>query len=593
MCIPNASPLPPVNDQKGNLSMSRTAAEFLVEALEKTGVKRVYGVVGDSLNGFTDAMRRRKSIDWIHMRHEEAGAFAAGAEAHLTGSLAVCAGSCGPGNLHLINGLFDCQRSGVPVLAIAAHIPSTEIGIDYFQATHPENLFKDCSHYVELVSNPALLPQILKRAIRVAIAKRGVAVIVLPGDVALMKIDTPVPNWLVPSVPVVRPDVTEIGRLAELLNGSSRVTMLCGAGCAGAHAEVVELARKLKAPIVHSFRGKEHLEYENPYDVGMTGLVGFASGYNAIKSCDTLLMLGTDFPYRAFYPDHARIAQVDIRPEALGNRCALDIGLLGSVKDTLEALLPSIKERHASDHLDTALADYKAARKNLDALAESGPNSNIIHPQYVTRLVSEMASEDAVFTCDVGTPIIWTARYLKMNGKRRIIGSFNHGSMANAMLQAIGAQTAYPGRQVISLSGDGGFTMMMGDFITLTQMGLPVKVVVLNNGTLGFVEMEMKATGFLDTGCDLKNPNFAAMAEATGVRGIRVEKPQELKGAIEAMLAHKGPVLLDVVSARQELAMPPKTTFGQAYHFGMFMMAAVLDGRATQLIDLAKVNLTR
>jgi pyruvate dehydrogenase (quinone) len=593
MCVSHALLLPPVNDQKGNPPMSRTAAEFLVEALEKTGVKRVYGVVGDSLNGFTDAMRRRKSIEWIHMRHEEAGAFAAGAEAHLTGNLAVCAGSCGPGNLHLINGLFDCHRSGVPVLAIAAHIPSTEIGIDYFQATHPESLFKDCSHYVELVSNPALLPQILKRAIRVAIAKRGVAVVVMPGDVALMKIDTPVPNWLVPAVPVVRPDVTEIGRLAEFLNGSSRVTMLCGAGCAGAHAAVVELARKLKAPIVHSFRGKEHLEYENPYDVGMTGLVGFASGYNAIKSCDALLMLGTDFPYRAFYPDHAKVAQVDIRPEALGNRCALDIGVLGSVKDTLEALLPSIKEKRASEHLDTALADYKAARKNLDALAESGPNSSIIHPQYVTRLVSEMASEDAVFTCDVGTPIIWTARYLKMNGKRRIIGSFNHGSMANAMLQAIGAQTAYPNRQVISLSGDGGFTMMMGDFITLTQMGLPVKVIVLNNGTLGFVEMEMKATGFLDTGCDLKNPNFAAMAEAMGVRGIRVEKPQELKGAIEATLAHKGPVLLDVVSARQELSMPPKTTFGQAYHFGMFMMVAVLDGRATQLIDLAKVNLTR
>jgi pyruvate dehydrogenase (quinone) len=573
--------------------MSKTAAEFLVEALEKTGVKRVYGVVGDSLNGFTDALRRRKSIDWIHMRHEEAAAFAAGAEAHVTGNLAVCAGSCGPGNLHLINGLFDCQRSGVPVLAIAAHIPSSEIGIDYFQATHPESLFKDCSHYVELVSNPGQLPQILRRAIRVAIAKRGVAVVVMPGDVALMKIEAEVPEWVAPTSPIVRPNDSEVQGLASLLNGAERVTLFCGAGCAGAHAEVVELARKLKAPIVHSFRGKEFLEYDNPYDVGMTGLVGFASGYLAMKNCDALLMLGTDFPYRAFYPEHAKIAQIDVRPEALGNRCPLHLGLLGTVKDTLEALLPAIKEKTDEGHLSAALANYKQARKNLDALAEGGPNSSTIHPQYVTRLVSELASDDAIFTCDVGTPIIWTARYLKVNGRRRIIGSFNHGSMANAMLQAIGAQSAYPSRQVISMSGDGGFSMMMGDFITLTQLGLPVKVIVLNNGTLGFVEMEMKASGFLDTGCDLKNPNFALMAQAMGVRGFRVEKPQELKSAIEAALAHRGPALVDVVSARQELAMPPKTTLDQAYHFGMFTMRAVLDGRAKELIDLAKVNLTR
>jgi pyruvate dehydrogenase (quinone) len=312
--------------------------------------------------------------------------------------------------------------------------------------------------------------------------------------------------------------------LAGFLNEASRVTLFCGAGCAGARAEVIELARKLKAPIVHAFRGKEFIEYDNPYDVGMTGLVGFA-----------------DFPYRAFYPEHAKIAQVDVRPEALGNRCSLHLGLLGTVKDTLRAVLPAVKEKTDSSHLNDALIDYKKARKALDSLAESGPNSNIIHPQYVTRLVSELAADDAIFTCDVGTPIIWTARYLKVNGRRRIIGSFNHGSMANAMLQAIGAQATYPDRQVISMSGDGGFSMMMGDFITLTQMGLPVKVIVLNNGTLGFVEMEMKASGFLDTGCDLKNPNFALMADAMGVRGIRVEKPQELKGAIEVALAPQGP----------------------------------------------------
>ena len=573
--------------------MTRTAADFMAETLLQVGVKRVYGVVGDSLNGFTDALRRMKSIDWIHMRHEEGAAFAAGAEAHLTGELAVCAGSCGPGNLHLINGLFDCHRSGVPVLAIAAHIPSSEIGIDFFQATHPESLFKECSHYVELVSNAAQLPQILGRAIRVAIAKRGVAVVVIPGDIALKPIAAAVPRWLYPSKPIIRPSEPDLQHLAALLNQGSRITLFCGAGCAGAHQEVVDLAQRLKAPIVHAFRGKEYIEYDNPYDVGMTGLVGFASGYAAMKNCDTLLLLGTDFPYRAFYPENARIAQIDIRPEALGNRCPLDLGVLGGVKETLTALLPEIVEKTDSKHLDTAVADYAKARRDLDALAESGPNSTIIHPQYVTRLVSELAAEDAVFTCDVGTPIIWTARYLKVNGKRRIIGSFNHGSMANAMLQAIGAQAASPGRQVISMSGDGGFTMMMGDFVTLTQMGLPVKVIVLNNGTLGFVEMEMKANGFLDTGVDLKNPNFAAMAEAMGIKGIRVEKPQELEGALREALSHPGPVLVDVVSARQELAMPPKTTAAEAYHFGMFMMKAVLDGRASQLIDLAKVNLTR
>jgi pyruvate dehydrogenase (quinone) len=573
--------------------MAKTAADFMAEALQKAGVGRVYGVVGDSLNGFTDALRRIKSIDWIHVRHEEAAAFAAGAEAHLTGELAVCAGSCGPGNLHLINGLYDCHRSRVPVLAIAAHIPSREIGIDYFQATHPERLFVECSHYVELASSPEQLPQILERAMRTAIGRRGVAVVVVPGDVALASLDATPPAFIGPPKPLLRPSEHDLRRLASLLNDADAVTLLCGAGCAGAHAEVTALAKLLKAPIVHPLRGKEHVEYDNPYDVGMTGLIGFSSGYAAMMNCDTLLMLGTDFPYRQFYPERARIAQIDVRPEALGNRCRLELGLLGDVRETLLALMPQLVEKSDRSHLDNALADYEKARQGLDALAESSPGSDVIHPQYVARLVSELAAEDAIFTCDVGTPTVWAARYLKMNGKRRLIGSFNHGSMANAMLQAIGAQAALPGRQVVSLSGDGGFTMMMGDFITLTQVGLPVKVVVFNNGTLGFVELEMKASGLLDVGCDLKNPNFAAMAEAMGVKGIRVEKPQELEGALTAALRHDGPALVDVLTARQELVLPPKTTLGQAYAFNLFLLKAVMNGRADQLIDLAKVNLWR
>ena len=573
--------------------MTRTVADFMAEALEQAGVKRIYGIVGDSLNGFTDSLRRQKAIEWVHVRHEESAAFAAGAEAHLTGELAVCAGSCGPGNLHLINGLFDCHRSRVPVLAIAAHIPSSEIGIDYFQATHPEQLFKECSHYAELASTPQLLPQILLRAMRVAVEKRGVAVVVIPGDVALAGCAQPVPKWLVPAQPVVRPTEGDIRRLAALLNEGSRLTLLAGAGCAGAHTELVELARRLKSPIVHPLRGKEYVEYDNPNDVGMTGLIGFASGYAAMKACDTLLMLGTDFPYRQFFPETARILQVDTRAEALGNRAPLTLGVIGTVKDTLKALLPLIAEKSDDSHLQDALADYRHARAALDALAESGPNSKQIHPQYLNRVISEVADEDAIFTADVGTPTAWAARYLKMNGKRRLLGSFNHGSMANAMVQAIGAQATYPDRQVISLSGDGGFTMMMGEFATLLQTGLPVKIVLLNNGTLGFVEMEMKANGFLDTGCLLTNPNFAAMAEAIGIEGVRVERPQDLRAALAEVLAHKGPALLDVVSPRQELIMPPKTTPDQAYKFGTFLLKAVLNGRGTQLIDLAKVNLTR
>ena len=573
--------------------MSGTAADYLASTLAQAGVKRIYGVVGDSLNGLTDSLRRQDKIDWVHMRHEEGAAFAAGAEAHLTGELAVCAGSCGPGNLHLINGLFDCQRSGVPVLAIAAHIPSAEIGIDYFQSTHPESLFKECSHYVELVSHPAQLPQILHRAMRIAVAKRGVAVVVIPGDIATQRLHAEPPPWLLPTAPAILPPPADVAQLAAILNESERVALFCGAGCAGAHAQVIELARTLQAPIVHTLRGKEHIEYDNPYDVGMTGLVGFASGYKAMKRCDTLVVLGADFPYRQFFPEHARIVQIDVRPEALGNRCPLTLGLLGGVKETLAALLPLLESKADDSFLASARQDYIAARKDLDQLAVLDDGTRHIHPQAVTRIVSELALDDAIFTCDVGTPIAWTARYLKLNGKRRLVGSFNHGSMANAMLHAIGAQVSHPDRQVISFSGDGGFAMMMGEFLTLLQLDLPVKIVVLNNGTLGFVEMEMKAHGYPDVGCDLKNPNFAAMAEAMGIKGIRVEDPQQLESAIAAALAHNGPVLLDVVTPRQELIMPPTTTVEEAGQFGLFMMKAVLDGRAGELIDLAKVNLLR
>jgi pyruvate dehydrogenase (quinone) len=575
----------------------KSVADQFAETLAAAGVKRIYGIVGDSLNGFTDAIRRQGKIEWVHLRHEEVAAFAAGADAHLTGSLAVCAGSCGPGNLHLINGLFDCHRSRVPVLAIAAHIPSAEIGSGYFQETHPETLFKECSHYCELVSGAKQMPRSVEIAIRAAVGKRGVSVIVIPGDVALQPaIDAPSPASLdlLPTQPVVVPQPASLSSLAELLNGASRVTILCGAGCAGAHDQLLALGDKLKSPMVHALKGKEYVEWDNPYDVGMTGLIGFSSGYYAMNDCDALLMLGTDFPYRQFYPQGtARIAQVDIRPEQLGRRAPINLGLVGDVSATLDALLPQLEEKQDRGRLDRAVEHYKKVRRGLDELAVGRAGKKLIHPQQVAKALSDLANEDAVFTCDVGLPTVWAARYLAMNGKRRLVSSFWHGSMANAMAQAIGAQAAFPKRQVISLSGDGGFTMLMGDFLSLAQLGLPVKVVVFNNGALGFIELEQKSTGFLDFGTELKNPNFAAMAEAVGIHGIRLEDAADVEPGIAAALAHAGPVLVDAVVNRHELSMPPTITLEMAKGFTLYMVKAVMSGRGDEVLDLAVTNLWR
>ena len=576
--------------------MARTVADQFADTLVAAGVKRVYGIVGDSLNGITDALRRHGKIEWVHVRHEEVAGFAAGAEAHLTGELAVCAGSCGPGNLHLINGLFDCHRSRLPVLAIAAQIPSAEIGAGYFQETHPQTLFQECSHYCELISGANQMPRSLEIAIREAVGKRGVSVVVIPGDVALQPASNAPPikvAGLIPSAPVVMPTRGDLDQLAALLNDAGQVSILCGSGCAGAHNELLALGECLKAPMVHALRGKEHVEWDNPYDVGMTGLIGFSSGYYAMLDCEVLLMLGTDFPYRQFYPQGSsvRIAQVDIRAENIGRRAPVDLGVVGDVKATLTALLPLLKQKWDGAHLAQAREHYAKARKALDDLA--APGKGVIHPQQVAKAISDHAAVDTVFTCDVGLPTVWAARYLAMNGRRRLVGSFWHGSMANAMAQAIGAQAAFPDRQVISLSGDGGFTMLMGDFLSLVQLGLPVKVVVFNNGALGFIELEQKSTGFLPFGTEFNNPNFAAMAEAAGVRGIRLEDPDEVEAGITAALTHNGPVLVDAVVNRTELAMPPAVTLEMAKGFTLYMVKAVMSGRGDELIDLARTNLWR
>jgi len=569
-------------------------ADLVVATLEQAGVKRIFGIVGDSLNGLTEALRRRRTIEWVHVRHEEVAAFAAAGEAHITGNLAVCAGSCGPGNLHLINGLFDAHRSRMPVLAIAAQIPSPEIGGGYFQETHPQTLFRECSHYCELVSEPSQLPYVMENAVRAAIGLGGVSVVVIPGDVALRKaperaLSAPLGLKIAP--PRIEPKSEELDALASMLNRARRVTLLCGRGCEAAHDGLMELADAVKSPIVHALGGKDHVEYDNPYDVGMTGFIGFSSGYAAMHACDLLLMLGTDFPYKQFFPTDCQVAQVDIRPENLGRRCKLDLGIVGDVGRTIEVLLPRLKPKTDRQHLDSAIAHYKSAREGLDALAQGSPGRKPIHPQYLARVISECAADDAVFTADVGTPTVWAARYLKMNGRRRLIGSFAHGSMANALPQAIGVQAAQPGRQVITLSGDGGFTMLMGDLITLTQMKLPVKVVIFNNAVLGFVALEMKAAGLLDTNVDLENPDFAEMAKAMGLFGCRVEDPGDLPAAMKELLEHDGPGLLDVVTAKQELSMPPTITSDEVKGFSLWILRAVMNGRGDEVLDLAKTNL--
>ncbi|WP_343670707.1 ubiquinone-dependent pyruvate dehydrogenase [Chitinophaga sp.] len=568
--------------------MAKTIAAQLVAQLVKAGVKRVHGVVGDSLNGIVDEIRKQEGIEWVHYRNEEGAAFAAGAEAQLTGTLAVCAGSCGPGNLHLINGLYDCHRSMAPVLAIAAHIPSMEIGTGYFQETHPELLFRECSHYCETIASSRQMPRVLQIAMQNAIGQRGVAVIAISGDVALEEMDDDtLEHPIMQHLPVVRPKDSDLDTLAGMINKAKKITLLCGSGCAGAHDELMDFGAKVLSPMVHALRGKEHVAWDNPYDVGLTGLIGFTSGYQAMHECDLLIMLGSDFPYSTWYPD-APIVQIDLRPERLGRRCKLTLGLVGTVKETLAALLPLIEAKDDRSHLEKALNRYIETKRQLSSHASS--TSQPIHPEYLTMLLSAAADQDAVFTCDVGEPTVWAARYLDMTKERRLIGSFNHGSMASAMPQAIGAQLAFPERQVISMSGDGGFSMLMGEILTIYQYNLPVKIIIYNNSSLGFVAMEMKVTGMAPYGTDLKNPNFAKMAEAIGIKGIRVEDPAELPGALDKALTHEGPVVLDVVVSPSALVMPPKIDIKQAKGFGIYMMKQIWNGEAGEVWDTLKTT---
>jgi pyruvate dehydrogenase (quinone) len=553
----------------------QNVAEQFVDILVRAGVKRLYGVVGDSLNPVVDAVRRNAAIDWVHVRHEETAAFAAGAEAQITGKLAACAGSCGPGNLHLINGLYDAHRSMAPVLALASHIPSSEIGLGYFQETHPDQLFRECSHYSELISNPKQMPRLLQTAIQHAVGQSGVSVVSLPGDIA----DQPAPDRaaesaLVTSRPTVRPGDAEIDRLVEMI------------------AEVMEFAGKIKSPVGHALRGKEWIQYDNPYDVGMSGLLGYGAAYEATHECDLLILLGTDFPYNAFLPDDVKIAQIDVRPEHLGRRSKLDLAVWGDVRETLRCLIPRVKPKENRRFLDRMLKKHADALEGVvKAYTRKVERHVPIHPEYVAAVVDELADEDAVFTVDTGMCNVWAARYITPNGRRRVIGSFSHGSMANALPMAIGAQFTDRERQVVSMSGDGGFAMLMGDFLTLVQYDLPVKVVLFNNSSLGMVELEMLVAGLPSYGTANKNPDFAAVARACGAHGVRVEKPKQLAGALQDAFKHKGPALVDIVTDPNALSIPPKISAEMVTGFALSASKIVLDGGVGRMLQMARSNL--
>ncbi|CAL9384673.1 pyruvate dehydrogenase [Streptomyces sp. enrichment culture] len=571
----------------------QNVAEQFVDILTRAGVKRLYGVVGDSLNPVVDAVRRNPAIDWIHVRHEETAAFAAGAEAQISGRLGACAGSCGPGNLHLINGLYDAHRSMAPVLALASHIPSSEIGLSFFQETHPDRLFSECSHYSEMISSPQQMPRLLQTAIQHAIGRSGVSVVSMPGDIA----DEPAPERavetaLVTSRPTVRPGDAEIDRLVDLIDGAEKVTLFCGAGTKGAHAEVMEFAQKIKSPVGHALRGKEWIQYDNPFDVGMSGLLGYGAAYEATHECDLLILLGTDFPYNAFLPDDVRIVQVDVRPEVLGRRSKLDLAVWGDVRETLRCLTPRVRAKDNRTFLDRMLKKHADALEGVVKAYTRKVDKHVpIHPEYVASVLDEIADDDAVFTVDTGMCNVWAARYISPNARRRVIGSFSHGSMANALPMAIGAQFTDRGRQVVSMSGDGGFSMLMGDFLTLVQYDLPVKVVLFNNSSLSMVELEMLVAGLPSHGTGMTNPDFAAVARACGAHGVRVEKPKDLAGALRSAFRHKGPALVDVVTDPNALSIPPKISKEMVTGFALSASKMVLDGGVGRMVQMARSNL--
>ena len=572
-------------------AMAKKIAEQLIDTLVKSGVERIYAVTGDSLNEVNEAVRKNDQIKWIHVRHEETGAYAAAAEAQLTGHPGCCAGSSGPGHVHLINGLYDAPRSGAPVIAIASTIPTGEFGTEYFQETNTIKLFNDCSYYNEVATTPRQFPRMLQSAIQTAVTRKGVSVIGLPGDLAkasAVTVDSSVRNY--PAPPEVCPSEEDLAQLADLLNKHTRITLFCGIGCRGAHEEVIALSEKLNAPVVYTFKGKMEVQYENPYEVGMTGLLGMPSGYYSMHEAEVLLMLGTDFPYSAFLPDDIKIAQIDIKPERLGRRAKVDIGLCGDVKLSIQSLLRMLNPKTDDSFLLKQLKRYEGVKKDLAAYTEDKGDVNKIHPEYVMSEIDKLSSDDAVFTVDTGMTCVWGARYLQATGKRHMLGSFNHGSMANALPQAIGAALAYPDRQVVALCGDGGLSMTLGDLETVVQYKLPIKIIVFNNRSLGMVKLEMEVDGLPDWQTNMLNPDFAQVAEAMGMTGFNVSDPEEVLTTLLNAFELDGPVLVNIMTDPNALAMPPKIEFGQMVGFAQSMYKLLINGRSQEVIDTINSN---
>jgi pyruvate dehydrogenase (quinone) len=572
--------------------MATSVADHLVDLMVRAGIQHVYGMVGDSANPVVDAIRRTDGkLTLVQVRNEEAGAFAAGADALITGRPTAVLGSSGPGSLHLLNGLYDCDRNGAPVFAIVTHIPSLEIGTDYFQETRPEQIFADCTRYLGYITSPTQMPRLAELALEAAILERGVGMVVLPGDIGVMEVDEPTGGRpLVKSRPKIRPVDTDLDRLVEHIAAARRPMIFGGEGCRDARAEVLQLARLLHAPVGYSYRGKDVLEGDNPNAVGMTGLLGWGGAYGAIARCDLLILLGTDFPYREFLATDATIVQIDEEPGHLGRRANVDLGLVGDVADTLRCLLPRLGQRDDRAFLDAVLEDHRDAVKRIDTYVTHRGSGQGLRPEMVATAISDLAAHDAVFTNDTGMCNVWGARYLHMKPGQRLLASFRHGSMANAMPQAIGAAIGSPARQVVALCGDGGFSMLMGELLTLRDMDLPIKVMLFNNSTLGMVRIEMAVAGYVPFGTDLRNTDFGAMAAAAGLHGERVERAEDVRPAIQRAFAHPGPALIDFVTDPRALSMPPKTTVAQVQGMALAMTKLVFAGDTAEVVETIRSN---
>lgn len=571
--------------------MEKKVADQLVYMLAEAGIKRIYAVTGDSLNELNRAIKKQGKIQWIHVRNEEAGAFAAAAEAELEG-IACCAGSSGPGHIHLINGLYEANRANVPVIAIASTCGTREFGTDYFQETNITKLFDDCSVYCQIATLPEQAPRMLQRAIQNAQSKRGVAVFGLPGDLESKPAEDILSSLKVyKNDTIIRPSDHELQTLADILNENERISIYCGIGASKAHADLIKLAGKLKAPIGYSFRGKMGIQYDNPYEVGMTGLLGLPSAFQSMHEADVILLLGTDFPYANFMPTNKKIIQIDERADRLGRRAKVDMGLCGKIEDTLHVLLPLIEEKQDESFLKKQLHKYEKVKEGLDVYVKDPGKENLIHPEYVASTINKLAAKDAIFTVDTGMCCVWGARYIQATGERKMLGSFSHGTMANAMPMAIGAALANPGRQIISFCGDGGISMLLGDLATIYQYKLPVKLFVFNNRSLGMVKLEMEVDGIPDNETDMVNPDFAMIAMAMGFKGINVTKPEEVEGAIQEALSTNGPVLVNLMTDPNSLALPPKIEWAQIKGMTTSMTKMMLSGNVKEVVDTIQSNI--